>query len=131
MAEKIHDTKLIAALLTSPTLEMAAQAANVSTRTLNRKLKNPKFRSEYNLAKNQVILTIVNHTILLMSKALLKYDKLLESDSERTQLQAARSILQFGIRLMSEWQFEERLHTLEEQIRNINIFMEESNEQNR
>lgn len=128
MTEKIKDQKLIAAIISSPTIEEAAKVAEVNPRTIYRKLKNPEFKSALDVAQNQVLSSAVMHMIALCRKATMKFEQLLDADSERVQLQAARSIFQFSSPLRREVEFEERLLSLENEKKRRKFISEETDD---
>ncbi len=128
MSGNINDRKIIAALISSPTIEDAAKVAKVNPRTIYRKLKEPEFKSALDTAQNQVLSSTVRHMTFLFSKATKKLEQLMEAKSERVQLQALRLLLQSTPALRRDVEFDVRLQTLENEKVKRNIFSEDSDD---
>ncbi len=128
MTEKIDDSILIAALVSSRTKEEAANVAGVNPQTIYRRLRIPEFKREYQFAQSQVLASTVKQMTDLGPKAVMKLEELLESDSERVQLQVVKLILQFGSVLRRDEEFEDRLQALEEEKQRRNLISVDSND---
>jgi hypothetical protein len=107
--------KAIAALLSQTTIEAAAEAAGVGTRTLERWLaEDQDFRCEFRRAR----WTLVDETVTHLHKA--AYDAVqtlrrnLTAESEAVQVRAARSILDLIFRAAELVDLEGRVAALEE-----------------
>jgi phosphomannomutase len=122
MAQKTKDPTLISSIIASPTIEKAAEAVEVSSRTISRRMNDQDFRDALYEAQNQILCTTISYMTDLLIKAAMKLEALLESKSERIQVQAAKLILQIGPTLRRNFEFEERLRVLEnEKILRINL----------
>jgi len=107
--------KAISCLLGQSTIEDAAVAAGVGTRTLERWLaQDASFRSEFRRAR----WTLVDETITRLHKAaheaVQALQRNLAAESEAVQVRAARSILELGFRAAELVDLEARVDALEE-----------------
>ncbi len=128
MTDKIKDQNLIAALLSSPTIEDAAKVAEVNPRTIYRRLKDPKFKNALDAAQNQVLISTVEYMTILCRKAVMKLEEKLDAKSDRVQLQAASLILRHRSALVRDVEFELRLQALENEKKKRNFLSEETDD---
>lgn len=94
-------TKALAALLTQPTKEKAASAAGIGLTTLKRYLADPEFQAEYQKAVSEMIEDAAAQAKQSLSPALSCLREIVEDGDETAtaRIQAARSILEYGLRL--------------------------------
>lgn len=94
-------TKALAALLTQPTKEKAASAAGIGLTTLKRYIADPEFQAEYQKAVSEMIEDASAQAKQSLSPALSCLREIVEDGDETAtaRIQAARSILEYGLRL--------------------------------
>jgi len=94
-------TKALAALLTQPTKEKAAQAAGIGLTTLKRYLETPEFQAAYQKAVSELISDAAMQAKQSLNPALSCLRSIVESSDETSaaRIQAARSLLEYGLRL--------------------------------
>jgi hypothetical protein len=114
-AKRNADEALIAALACGATLESAAQAAGLSVRTAHRRRRDPEFNQRLEAYRADM----VQRTSGTMTAAGAQAVKtLLELQSPSTppsiRLNAAKAILEFGIKLRDSAEMEKRLANLEQ-----------------
>lgn len=93
--------KALAALLTQPTKEKAAAAAGIGLTTLKRYLADPEFQAEYQKAVSEMIEDAAALAKQSLNPALSCLREIVEDGDETAtaRIQAARSILEYGLRL--------------------------------
>ena len=107
--------KAIAALLSQSTVEAAASAAGVGTRTLERWLaEDEDFRAEFRRARWTLVDETVTHLHRAAHEAVQALRHNLAAESEAVQARAARSILELGFRAAELVDLEARVAALEE-----------------
>jgi hypothetical protein len=112
-----NDASLIAALVSAPTIEQAAEIASVSTRTAHRRLNSPEFKKALNEANKLVVWHAASRMSGASLKAVDTLEELLQANSESVRLQAARTILELGARLREGIDLELRIKALEESLK--------------
>jgi phage terminase small subunit len=107
--------KALAALLTSPSRAAAAEAAGITTRTLQNYLSDPEFQREYKRAFEGVVVDATRQAQQAISPALSTLRELVEDREEDAQarISAARAILSHGIKLTETTDILNRLQELE------------------
>ena len=107
--------KVIQALLTCPTQATAAAAAGVSLTTLKRYLNNDEFQREYQRAITELIAEAVAQAKQSLSPALSTLREVMESEEQNGQVRvsAARSLLEYGMKLIEQNDILVRLNELE------------------
>ena len=118
--EKITRKKeqAISALLSQPTIKAAAEVVGIGEKTLWRWLQNQDFQETYMEARRQVVQQVISKVQQSMGKAL---DTLLEvmedpDSPASSKVQAARSIIDFGLKGLELEDFDLRLSRLEEHL---------------
>lgn len=108
--------KVLQALLTCPTQAAAAKAAGVGLTTLKRYLSDDGFQREYRKAVSELIADAAQRGRQSMIGAMDALRTVMddESQSGQTRVQAARSILEFSLRLDERENVLKRLDQLEE-----------------
>jgi hypothetical protein len=110
--------KALAALLVEPTRATAAKAAGISERTLRRYLHAGDFQQAYRQALNDLVEDAAAKAKYNLAPSM---DVLSEiaTDPEQpatTRVAAARSLLEFGIRLTEHFDTQKRIDELAEEI---------------
>lgn len=93
--------RALQALLTQPTKTAAAEAANISPRTLRTYLADSEFQAAYRAALSGLIDDAATQAKRALSPALSTLQEIVE-DSEQpasARIQASRSLLEYGLRL--------------------------------
>lgn len=93
--------KALQALLTQPTKTDAAQAAGISPRTLRDYLANPEFQSEYKKAFGELVNDAARQAQQSLNPALAALRSIVDDPNQNsnTRIAAARSLLEYGLRL--------------------------------
>jgi len=93
--------KALVALLTYPTQKAAANAAGISDDTLRRYLRDPDFQAEYRRARDNMISEATAGAQQALSPALSVLKEIVEDKNQSTtaRIQAARALLEYGLRL--------------------------------
>ncbi len=108
-------TKLLAAPLTQPTKERAAQAAGISMTTLKRYLSDTEFQAAYKSALSDLVADASAQARQGMEPALAALRQIVENKGEVAQarISAARSLLEFSLKLTEIADVLQRLDALE------------------
>lgn len=93
--------RALQALLTQPTKKAAAEAAGIAPRTLRDYLADPEFQNEYKKAFGQLVHDATRQAQQALSPALSALREIVEDDNESSsaRISAARSLLEYGLRL--------------------------------
>jgi hypothetical protein len=114
---KNADDVLVVALACGATIDTAAQRAGVAVRTVNRRLKDPDFQKRLAEVRTDMV---KRATGVLTAAALEAVKTLMDLQKAATpaavRLGAARTILEFGIKLREATEMEERIAALEAQL---------------
>jgi hypothetical protein len=110
--------QFIAALLTHPSIEAAAQAVGISSATAWRWMQDPKFAEQYREARREAM----RHTTARLQEAGREaVDCLREvqrsGDSESARVSAARTILELGLKAVDLDDVQQRLDALEQAVK--------------
>lgn len=107
--------KALLALLTNPTKEKAAAAAGITSKTLRGYLADPEFQTEYKKAFGDLVEDVTRQTQQALSPAVSTLREIVEDGDESTQarISAARSILEYGLKLTEQTDILSRLEELE------------------
>ena len=107
--------KALLALLTSPTREKAAAAAGITSKTLRSYLMDPAFQAEYKKAFSGLVEEATRQAQRSIAPALSTLREIVEDVGENAQarISAARSILEYGLRLTETADILARLDELE------------------
>jgi len=113
--KKKIDAALVAALAWGATIESAAQKANVSERTVYRRLTDPAFQERLTNLRSETL----QRAAAILTAASLEAVKTLvalqnPSVPAAVRLGAARSILEFGAKLRESAELERRIAALEQ-----------------
>ena len=103
------------ALLTNPTKEDAAAAAGITSKTLRGYLADPEFQAEYTKAFAGLIEDATRQAQQSLTPALSTLREIVEDKNENAQarISAARSILEYGLKLTEQTDILTRLEDLE------------------
>lgn len=111
-------TKALAALLTQPTKEKAASAAGIGLTTLKRYLADPEFQAEYQKAVSNMIADAATQAKQSLNPALSCLREIVENGDETAtaRVQAARVLLEYGLRLTEIVDVVKKLEELEQEM---------------
>ena len=106
----------ISALLGAPTVQEAAQVAQVGERTLWRWLQEPEFQRAYMQARRQVVSQAVARLQQATGEAVEGLQEVLKNDdaSSSAKVSAARTILELSFKALELEDLEARITELEE-----------------
>ena len=93
--------KALAALLAQPTKGAAAAAAGIDVKTLWRYLQDPEFQKAYQKAFSELVGDVTRQAQQSLSPALSTLREIMEDADQggTVRIQAARSLLEYGLRL--------------------------------
>lgn len=111
--------KALAALLTAPNKEAAAKAAGVSARTLRDYMAIPEFQDAYKKAFAGLVEDATRQAQRAITPALDTLREIAEDDGEAAQarVSAARSILEYSLKLTEQLDVLERIKALEDTVK--------------
>lgn len=105
----------LAALLTHPTIVLAAKAAGISEPTATRWLKDQDFQNRYAEAKRQAfgeVLALLQRSML--GAVITLQDVMLDVEARpTTRVMAAGKLLELGLRAHEQYELEQRIAALE------------------
>ena len=107
--------KALLALLTNPTKEKAAAAAGITPKTLRSYLADPDFQEEYKKAFSGMVEDAVRQSQPSLEPALATLREIVEDSALDAQprISAARSILEYSLRLTEQNDILTKLEALE------------------
>lgn len=107
--------RALAALVACPTHEAAAEQAGITSRTLRNYLKDPEFATEYQKRTSQLVTAATLQIQKSLAPAIGALLEIAESrDAGMTaRVQAARGLLEYGIRLTELGDVYARIEALE------------------
>lgn len=113
--------RVLAVLLTAPSKAAAAQAAGISPRTLRDYLADPEFQTEYKRAFAGLVEDATRQAQQAITPALSTLREIVESEDENAQarISAARTILEYSMKLTEQTDILARLEELEGQIGDV------------
>ena len=118
--EKINRKKeqAISALLSQPTLKAAAEVAGIGEKTLWRWLQNEDFQDAFMEVRRQLVQQVVSNIQRSMGKALNTLLEVMDDPDSpaSSKVQAARSIIDVGLKGLELEDFELRLSRLEDHL---------------
>lgn len=108
-------TRALQALLTCPTQAAAAKAAGIGLTTLKRYLSDDEFQREYKKAVSGMIAEAAAQAKQSLSPALSTLQEVMQDADQNGQVRvsAARSILEYGLKLVEQADVLARLDELE------------------
>ncbi len=117
MAENVRSSRVDAFLVSiafGKTVRESAKEVGVAERTAYRWLQKSENRMRVNSLRSEYCEQAVGHLAQCAVKAVMTMRELLDSCSDSIRLNAARSILDFGMQLRQFSEFEQRIQQLEE-----------------
>ncbi len=110
-------SRALAALLTAPSREAAARAAGISPRTLRDYLADPDFAAEYQRLQAEQIADAAQRGRQSMTGAMDALQAVMDDETQngQTRVQAARSLLEFSLKLDERENILRRLDALEKE----------------
>ena len=118
--EKINRKKeqAISALLSQPTLKAAAEVAGIGEKTLWRWLQNEDFQDAFMEVRRQLVQQVISNIQRSMSKAVNTLLEVMDDPDSpaSSKVQAARSIIDVGLKGLELEDFELRLSRLEDHL---------------
>lgn len=114
-AMKDRHEKVIAALLATNTREQAAERLGINSRTIRKYFTDPAFVKEYEKAKGKLFSSATQQIQKSIMPAIHTLRDILESETanEQVKVSAARSLLEYGIKLTEMENMYKRLEELE------------------
>lgn len=111
--------KALLALLTNPTKEKAAAAAGITPKTLRSYLDDPDFQEEYKKAFSDMVEDAVRQSQQSLEPALATLREIVEDSALDAQprITAARSILEYSLKLTEQNDLLAKLEALEATVR--------------
>ena len=109
----------LSALLTSKTLEEAAEKADVTSRTLRRWLQEPDFSTAYNEARRRLVESAIVQLQSVTGDAVAALKRNLNAKSEAVQVSSARTILDFAVASVATLDLEQRINELERAVESL------------
>lgn len=108
--------KILAALLCCSTKKEAATVAGVSVRTIHTYLQDPAFAAEYAEAKKNLVRSAADQIKRSLGPAIEALHAIATDPKagKTARVQAARTLLEFGIKLDEHTAIEDRLAALEQ-----------------
>lgn len=115
--------KALLALLTSPTKAAAAAAAGITPKTLRSYLAEPEFQAEYKKAFAGLVEDATRQAQQAIAPALSTLREVVEDSSEGAQfrISAARSILEYSLKLTEQNDILSQLQELEEAMKSKGV----------
>jgi AcrR family transcriptional regulator len=107
------DELLLSTLAAGSTVEEAARAAGVSTRTAYRRLADPAFARRLAQTRDELITSVLGQLVDSAAEAVETLRALLSANDERVRLAAAKATLEQLLRLRETLTLSERLAALE------------------
>ncbi len=110
--------KALVALLTQPTKEKAAAAAGITSKTLRGYLDDPEFQAEYRKAFAELVEDATRKVQQTLDPAVAVLREIMEDRDENGQVRvtAARSVLEYGLKMTETTDVLSRLQELEAEI---------------
>ncbi len=110
------EDSLLAALAAGSTVEDAAKAAGLSSRTAYRRLADPGFARRLAQTRDELISNALGELVDCASEAVATLRALLSASDERVRLGAAKSTLEQLLRLRETLTLSQRLAALERSV---------------
>lgn len=119
----VNKEKVLSALLSSMTRKEAAEKSGISERTIYAYLQEPEFRERYEAEKR----AILNRTGIMLQKSMQPaiqtlYDIVNDKEAGNSaRIQAARSILEYGIKTTELIEVYKRMDEIENRLEKVRI----------
>lgn len=113
--------KALAALLTYPTQEQAAQAAGIAPRTLRGYLQDEAFANEYERRRQDLVISATAQLQQSLSAAVAALRDVVQSDisSDSAKIAAARTLLDHGLRYSELADLLKRMEAVEARLKEV------------
>ena len=109
------DEIIVSALAVGHSYSEAADLANVSPRTVRRRMADPAFAAEVSRRRGERVSALTGQVVEHLSTALRVVVGSLDSPSDSVALRAADLLWQWSVRLRHSNELEERIKTLEDE----------------
>ena len=106
--------KIMAALLSTPNKEKAAEAAGVTSRTVRAYLADKEFSDEYEARRKALVKDATDQLQRALSSAVESVRRIVTEGSNAEKLAACRTILEYGLKYTELYNIEARLDALED-----------------
>lgn len=112
---KKNDERIIAAILSTSSVQDAADMAGISPRTISNRLKEPDFKKKLDEARRELWKGYAKSLQSSVGKAIQTTVEIMENPEAPAQvrLNAAESIIRNSLRLNEQTDFSERLEAIE------------------
>ena len=104
----------LSALLSEPTIEIAAKQADIGESTLRRWLAEPEFKAKYRAARRQVVEAAIGRLQSAATKAVDTLERNLSCGIPAVEVGAAKSVLDQAIKAVELVDLAERIEALEQ-----------------
>lgn len=113
---KITDAKIMAALITSPSIGAAAAALGIGERTVFRRLESPEFRAEFDRLQRETITAAAAGLNGALGAAVDTMTQIMNGteNSAQVRLSAAKGVLEAALKAAEVIDIERRLDALEQ-----------------
>ncbi len=113
--------KALQALLVCPTRAAAAKQAGIGESTLRSYFQDPEFKEAYKLAFSAMVEEATRQAQRSISPALDALSEIIQDSEENAQarIQAARSVLEYAMKLTERVDITERMDTLEAMLKEM------------
>jgi transposase len=110
------DEALVVALASGMTTTAAAKRIGLSRATVARRLRNPAFRQRVTEARDAMLQRALGRLSAAATKAVVTLSRLLKSQDEKTQLGAARAVLEYVRGMREHAELGDRLAEIERRL---------------
>lgn len=120
----VKNDKIIIALLENPTITAASKASGISEATIYRRLAEPDFKKAYDARRRQVVEVACGALQNRLSEAVDALSDIMNDGkaSKMARAQAARTVLEYGIKTLETLDILPRLEALQEAAEKENGF---------
>ena len=118
-----RQTKAIAALMSEPTKKAAAEKAGISESTLRSYLADPSFQAAYKEAFSDLMTDATRQAQRNLSPALKTLREVVEDEEQpaTARISAARSLLEYGLKLSEYHDIAAKMQELEKIIKEMEV----------
>lgn len=117
-----NDERILSALIAHSTVSAAAAAAGVSERTIYSRLSDDAFRAEYEARRHMTLDAACERLQASLTAAVEVLTAIMQNaeNSPQSRIQAARSVLEYGVKLTELTDLARRVEALEAAQRRAN-----------
>ncbi len=114
--KQTKDEKILAALISSPTIRAASEVCGVSETQIYARLRNPEFKERYRDARKELLEGATRALQCRLSDAVAVMDEICRNEkiAPQTRLNAADAIIRNSLRLTEQEDILEKLRELEQ-----------------